>query len=299
MPIFFIISGYFFTFKHQETLPFKIYFVKKIKTLLIPYIIIGLLLYYPLYIVNHDVTPALYIKQVFFYNDNTEQMVSAFWFLTALFIANILYYLLVKYLQTKTRVSIIICLSTLAIFNGNISLIHLPFSANAGIIGLVSCLIGRFIRNSEIKKRYINYLFNLNIFVTIILTFLVIKLIKYNILVDMKNSCGNFLLFYLNVILSYIIIINYSKYILNFLNITKLSLLLNWLLHIGKNSIFFVCFNFPIIIYFKFEKLLSLNCLIAFKFLSVIIIITVLSLIINKTKLRFIVGKTKNLHIFN
>ena len=134
---------------------------------------------------------------------------------------------------------------------------------------------------------------------TIILTFLVIKLIKYNILVDMKNSCGNFLLFYLNVILSYIIIINYSKYILNFLNITKLSLLLNWLLHIGKNSIFFVCFNFPIIIYFKFEKLLSLNCLIAFKFLSVIIIITVLSLIINKTKLRFIVGKTKNLHIFN
>ena len=49
MPIFFIISGYFFTFKHQETLPFKIYFVKKIKTLLIPYIIIGLLLYYPLY----------------------------------------------------------------------------------------------------------------------------------------------------------------------------------------------------------------------------------------------------------
>ena len=42
MPMFFIISGYLFTLKHQEELFFKEYLIKKFKSLIIPYISFGI-----------------------------------------------------------------------------------------------------------------------------------------------------------------------------------------------------------------------------------------------------------------
>ena len=65
MPMFFIISGYLFTLKHQEDLPFKEYLIKKFKSLIIPYISFGI--FHLCYVSIFKTFSIIYVKSLLSY----------------------------------------------------------------------------------------------------------------------------------------------------------------------------------------------------------------------------------------
>ena len=101
-------------------------------------------------------------------------------------------------------------------------------------------------------------------------------------------------LFLLNVTLSYICIVNFSKHILLIFKFIKLNFISKFLMYIGKNSVVYLCLNQLCLhlistIYLANKYFLNHKLL---KVLLIIVLITFVSYILNHTKLKFILGKS-------
>lgn len=118
MPVFFIVSG--FCFKKQYLNDFKMFFIKRVKGLWIPFVKYGLL-----FLILHNLFYYLHIYDSFYgsytgtashlyiVNDflmqlqriirmvNNEQLLGGYWFLHALFYASLLSFFVIKYTPHK------------------------------------------------------------------------------------------------------------------------------------------------------------------------------------------------------
>lgn len=295
MPMFFIISGYLFTLKHQENLPFKEYLIKKFKSLIIPYIAFGL--FHLCYAAIFKTFHIEYVKQLVSYQ-RILPIAGAIWFLTALFFTDIFFYLINKYFSKYKKFIIILLITAFAHINAIYKIINLPFSINSSLVGLSMYLLGSYIRIGEQKNNFIKKLFNINIIINVLLIIFTYHLILKNNYINMRtNSYAHIHLFWLNVILSFIFIINLSKEILIVLKALNLKVFYHWFLYIGRNTIVFLCLNqiFTSTISKKYFKNSYFSHPALLKLLFVLIALTILAYIINHTVLRVTIGKTKKI----
>lgn len=302
MPMFFWISGYFFKHKSKEEQSFSAFVLKKAKSLLLPYFIFGtahfVLVAGISYIKSRtvDFSPLLHLL-----SDNTEGLpiCGALWFLTALFFAEILFFLIDRYITGEIRKAIIVF--AIALF-GNISKkilpFSLPFALCQGFVGLGFLFIGYQFRNN-CKQKIIERLMNLSWLPTCVLGVLTILLIFLNGYVNMRTGTYAMIpLFWINVVLAIIVGYNLSKLIYP---IIKNNFLGKYLVSVGRNSIVYVCLN-QIAISFVSNgfKLIGLDfsnaSILTFLFQTVILFATLFILwisdmLISNTKLKIIIGK--------
>lgn len=135
MPIFFIVSGYFL--KPAKTT--SQYVRTRIKSLLLPYFMFGLFYEILWTLAGHNQWRGLIYP-----NSILVPLNGALWFLPALFIADIIVFLLFKYLSIVNATILIVLISIL----GSLSLFVLPLSADSALVGCGFIAIGYFLRNN-------------------------------------------------------------------------------------------------------------------------------------------------------
>lgn len=244
MPMFFFISGYMF---RKNKYPLKKYLLKKMKSLLIPYIFWGLISF-AAWTAFKEFEPK-YLRILFWDNTSGIAISGALWFLSALFISDFVFFLIQKIENKYIKVLII---AFIAIIGTILSLVHkikFPFALLQAFIGIGFMGIGFYLKIKNEKNGFIS---NVRILPLIALSIVGITTSMYNNEVNMRcSNYGNGLLFWISAtIWSFIILIVSMK----FENIN--FPLKNKFLIIGEDSISFVCLN-QIVIYaigFIFNK---------------------------------------------
>lgn len=301
MPIFFFLSGY--VLKINKIANFKDLIVKKAKSLLVPYFVFAISIYYFWSIVYKIANKPIpepqinLVKGIFTINTVIEPFAAVQWFLTCLFLVEIIFYIIIKVSKQNMIVLsfILFMFSLLGYIYGYITCNRLYWGLDTAFTAVVFYGLGYLfnnLKNNRLKKiLYSPKLFNILILfsVSIIATY-------FNGYVNMRIiQYGNYFLFYISSIssiLMYLIISNCLCRIRQFRN----SRLFKYLLLIGQNTIVVLVLNqlFIQIISKFINHLTVINKNIWGVVCTILVIILMIptSNLINKY-LPFVIGKRK------
>ena len=290
MPMFYIASGYFF----RSNIKFKDYIKKKVKTLIVPYIIFGFVFYVIQLLMNSNGWYLTELKNLLFYPNEGVAIAGALWFLISLFIVDIFMYFIEKIKNKYIKLGMVIILSLIGNLSNIIIPFKLPFAISSAFVGVGLFYIGNLTQKYKDNK-IVNKCMNLNYFELLVVIIFELVLIFINGEVNMRTGIYSIIpLFWINAVISSAVIINISKIILKLKKIRKI------LINIGRDSIAYVCMNqFVILIIVKITNLFNLiNIEIIEKLVDKLLIliftistIYIVNWLINKTKFKFILGK--------
>ena len=234
MPLFFVISGYFYT-----QYSFSSVLKKRIQSLLIPYFVFGT----AFLCINWLIQKKIEFGDVgILFFENTAgygiPLGGALWFLTAAFFADIIYAIIDRIGNSIAVACIIILISLLGMISAALLPLRLPYGLDAALVGVGLIHIGRILRNKLPK------VFNLGLFQSLLIAVISSALIMVNGYVNLRTGkYGNWILFWINSVGMTIALWNIARYI-DFLMIRfKMSKILNWIHNIGHDSIVFLCVN--------------------------------------------------------
>lgn len=155
MPIFFLISGYFY-----KNVPWNDFFRKKARQLIVPYIItsIGVIIssmiwdfYFNFYNMKYNVLR--WISAALYGSGNTYDtpyyipQIGAIWFLLALFISVII----LKFVSTHRYVLFEITIVALLGYYSS-KLLWLPFSIQAGMVAVIYVYVGYYLKSHKVPR---------------------------------------------------------------------------------------------------------------------------------------------------
>ena len=282
MPMFFFISGMFFSI--DEDLHLKEFIVKKIRNLLIPYVIFGLFHYQIWTYYNKEISLGP-IKSLMWNNTEGLPIAGALWFLTALFFSNIIYFIIKKYIK-------IIIIALIGCMESYIFPKRLPYGLDIAFVGVGLMYLGELFQLNR-ECPVVKQLLNMECLKYILLKILSIVFIFSNSYINMRQGkYGIIPFFWLNILLSVFSGLRLSTYIEQFFP----KIISKALVYCGKNSIVFVCLNqLPIYLMNRSMRIMSLNINVK---RGVMLAITLLVLyiatyIIMNTQLKILIGKSK------
>lgn len=300
MPMFFFISGFLFTSSSTEKMKVSAYIIKKAYRLLLPYCIWGVGSYF-VWIVrwgNRSWDPFVHLL---FENTTGLPIAGAMWFLTAFFIAEIIYFLLVRYVKNMKFRTFLVCVIA---FSGNVATkllpFRLPYAMDAAFVGVGLIHIGYCIKTYlykgemlNIKKGNIAVIIAIGIFTTI--------LIFKNGEVNMRKGLyANIALFWFNSISASLVGLNIS-YMISMCRNGMVQRLIKPLKRIGRNSMLYLCLNELIlsevgnVLYMLDHKIefIHIDGMVfsIFAFMTTMLILYVADIVICGTKLRICVGQ--------
>lgn len=209
MPLFFFISGVLFR-KSNLKLNKKDYILKKVKSLLYPYLTISIFfIVFNILTAIKNHSGIVGIKQMIFsylYSAKLYETnyVGALWFLTCLFSVEIMFYFIAKISNKTSKKFIVIFIGIIGLVFGNFSSIRLPFGLDIGFTGLVFYYLGYVYKNTKSLVEFNNKYYFLMIIPNVIfmaLNYRILKATIYKGRVDMLYlNYGNYLFFYISAI---------------------------------------------------------------------------------------------------
>lgn len=228
VPIFFVISGFLF----NEKAPFKVFLVKRIKMLWIPYFIFGIfsILIYNL-LINYS-EPYVIIKEIsklLYGGRKLIGVIGAYWFLPVLFLTETTAFLLIKLCNRYSR--LIIILVGYIIYHFYLKEMTLPLNVNTVFVSLIYFLFGFYLKSAGIRSNKL-----INIFSTCILAVFLFcyKLNFIDLTIDLKKSVSAPIVLDILIPVSIVVVIIYICKLVQ--NISFLNL--NFMLFIGRNSLY-------------------------------------------------------------
>ena len=295
MPMFFWISGYLFRRRSKEEMSFSAFVLKKAKSLLLPYGIFGVV-HYLIYVVKnvltHEAVELSPLIRLFFVNTSGLPICGALWFLTALFFADILFFLIDRYVVNNLgKAAVVVALAVFGNFADCVIPFTLPLALGPSFVGVGLYYLG-FLFQKYGEKPVVSRLMNLRLIPTVALGVITTASIFGNGYVNMRmEQYAVVPLFWVNGLLSIIVGMNLSK---QFYRYVQNRFVGNWLLRVGKDSMIYVCLNQVVImVVSKAVKIVALP-----KYLSAVVILIItmgslyaLSELFTTTKLKWILGK--------
>lgn len=151
VPLFFLISGFLFGIKQDiKQSSFKSYFMKKFKNIILPYfffsLLISLMHLAKAVIITHDFSfftqlsnVDILLKTLLLTN---ESVFSNLWFFPCMFITEIIFFLLNKYLNSKFKIIICILLGIVAFIYGAFIKVSLPLCLDNALLAILFYMIG-------------------------------------------------------------------------------------------------------------------------------------------------------------
>lgn len=294
MPLFFIASGFLYNEKN-DNYTIKEYVFRKSKTLLRPYIVIGLVHYLVWLVMNYKTNSDCLAPLINLLCCKTRNLpiAGAIWFLPTLFITEMIWFELRRGRGSANRVCMI---SFLIGIIGSISVELLPFEPIydifPGIVGLGFFAIGYLI-----KSNYDLFGFKRTSVISIALLFVIATVLTPFNKVNMRISqYGNIIMFWISAIGINSTLFILVRWIYEMLGkrLKKLYLM-DFLEQIGKMSIIYVCFNqlvIPILqtiihgTYGYFVYLQRTTILIC-----TVIVLYGIQKLFEKTKIKWVLGK--------
>ena len=230
MPLFFLVSGFLYRCKGS----FSLYIKKKVKTLLVPYILFGLLfciIWSPVQLARGE--PLLDLAfHLFLMNSEGIPIGGALWFLTAFFFASALFDLVFR--LSRGGVSLAV-LSIVLGCSGFFCPMQLPWSLNQGLVGVLLMYIGFVARKCKVLEEA-KKVPAVAVFIFLIIGYFIAYL---NGFVNMRtNTYGNPLLFiFAATSLTFVIYYVSLRLTFNPFNVA------DELMFIGSNSMGYLCLN--------------------------------------------------------
>jgi acyltransferase len=247
MPIFFFLSGY--VFKISSSVRYREFILKRVKSILVPYFAFAFIVYYAWWSYYQIIQQTIPVKiSVLFYSTfSCNTIRSPFsgvqWFLTCLFLVEIMFFVILKTLKPSNQgIAIIIVLfSILGYFFGKLTDVRLFWGLDTAFTAIVFFGMGYLIKNTKSYK--IKNKLNLSD-IKMILLLLIVSLGTglINSTVNLRTiKYGNYFLFYLSATASIFMYIAVSKYIGN--SKLKATKLYKYCLYLGQNSIVVLLLN--------------------------------------------------------
>lgn len=292
MPMFFWISGFLFKHRSKSEMSFRTWLLKKARTLLLPYIVFGIAHYLlEIFIDPYHISISTLVHLISV-NTYGLPICGALWFLTALFLADMLFFIIDRYIVYEPLKALTIAAIAL-LGNSTKSLFPstLPLALGPAFVGLGLYYIGYLFRKNE-ENKFVLFLLNLPWFPNLLLGAITVVLIFLNGYINMRTETYAIIpLFWVNAILSIIVGINFSKFLYTYIQNNVVG---KWLVSVGRESIVYVCLNQVVILIVK--KAFRMSNLPTHLASIMILILTLVSLwIISKTimhtRLKLLIGK--------
>ena len=286
MPLFFFVSGLFININTK----FSSFVKNKAKKILIPYIsfaifyyLIWLFIYYSKFVWYAP------LKHLLWLNSEGMPFVGALWFLTAFFVANIVYFLIRVFIKSSLLqfITVLLCV-LMGTLLPLVLQFRLPYTIDASMIGVGFMYFGYLFKKSN---QYDN-LTNLSLPILIFMSIILVLLIFFNGYVNMRmGTYSNVVLFWINALGCIIVGINLCRFLVH--KIEKLSYpILSWISIMGRDSLIFLCVNEFVIFILRRTIVFSNKIILHGIYLVLTILICYLiNYIIQNSKLRIFIGK--------
>lgn len=284
MPLFFFLSGYVFCAEHY--LNFKEFFKKKFLNLIVPYLSFSLISLFAFGIGKQHIN----IKE-FFINTiySTDGLINVpLWFLTCLFVIELLYFSFNKLLTQKWEIilALLVC-SVIGYFSNKIFSARPPFSIDVALYSIVFYGAGNLIRGIRISNQTLTKKIAIASLSLIANLFLSTYLLGDSVVITKGVSLNIFIGYYIAAFMGIAFIVLVSQCIKNY----------RVLPYLGKNSIIILATHMLI---FHFigcaESRLKINftannllMAIIYTLITIIISLPVISVIQNYFP--FVIGK--------
>lgn len=255
MPIFFIISGYFFK-PIKSTNELKPYIWKKAKHFLIPYFFFGIIISLVLFIlnlINGTASPLYFVKQIamILYGGRVANgTLGVFWFITCLFVTQILFTLLLLKFKSKYKIAMALLIFYVlahleSLLAGKIDL-RLPWNFDVSLMAIVFYAFGYYLKQAQLlcNKKFNQWVIPFSFILTGLLILSEnLGIIKYEL--DMKyHAYNHFLLdFFIPIAISYVFI--YFSYLL-YTKIRESPFSLRGIESLGLSSLTVMYLHIPI-----------------------------------------------------
>lgn len=256
MPFFFFISGYLFS--GQKYAELKQFASKKVRSLLIPYIVFAVISYiYWIFFqtqmgndIKHPDIFHLFIG-IFYSNPNGHYMSFnvALWFLTCLFCTEIIFFIIAKkYKELKKLLVLLVVFSVVGYICSLNSFIKLPWSLDVAFSAVVFYGAGYFYKVFNVHDLLQKSTYNKFVLLLIIPASFILSQLNSN--VDMaSNRLNNYFLFYIVACLGIFCWLNVANYL-------KKSQILNW---IGQNSLIIFALQLKMPVDFFIQRVICLK----------------------------------------
>lgn len=289
MPLFFFLSGITFSIEKYD---FKTFIKRKVRTLIVPGVVFELIqIIINIAIGKLKLTGKNIILGIFL--QMRGQGTDIAWFLVALFVSEVILYLIIKLLKDKTK-KIVPVLFILAIINflylriaaNFLNVVVLPYSMDLIFLILPFIYAGYLYKNNRLKLNDNKLFILLYIIMGNSLCFISFKVLGHHFDLDL-DKIGSFTLYYLTAFaqISWLLVV--------FKKIKKAKVLS----FIGQNSIIFYVWH--TVVFSIFDKILGDKieeqyAIIGLKMITSIIILAILTGIVNKY-FPFVLGRKKEI----
>ena len=292
MPMWFFVSGYLFSKKPRHQLSDRAYITKRFRSLMVPYFSFGLLFFAVWSVVHIRQWEPDDLIHLLFVNTNHLAYADALWFLTALFFADCIYFLIRKHVPHGIPEHTAVVL--LALF-GNVAVkilpFRLPWALDAALVGVGLMHIG-FLFGTHEENKTVHFVLNMNWTAIAAAAVLSAALIFLNGAINMRNGYYAILpLFWFNATCACLIGFSVCKKICEWRWFSRAK---QYFCSVGENSLVSLCLNQPIILILGVH--LGMKAW-GFPVSSMAILILTMVLLwfaaelLLKTKLRFLLGK--------
>lgn len=298
MPMFFIISGFFISSYSPNFLN------KKILGLIVPYFFIGLFHIVIFVFITKSFSNRCIYTFLWECTDNIP-IAGALWFLPSLFLAELIYSLIIKNIPSINIQNITIGIISITGMALPLFLsIRLPWALDVAL----SCT--GFIHFGKYLQEHKEKLLKLNPYLCTVLFLILTITIYLNGDINLRlGQYSNWLLYWVNAIGMTVILWNFSQYLEIFLTkfIHNGRFFIQILIKIGKNSLYFLCFNQLCILFtsnlFNHITVYSNNKLfILLAKLGILLLVTfecyIIHYIFTLTPCKIFIGKNKNSLVF-
>lgn len=204
MPLFFIITGYFLK-PCTNLKELKATTIKRTKKLLIPYCVFSAVGYLLWIVLKNDSSIWEPILKILWKNQEGIPVVSAIWFLTCLFFAELIYKSF-QVFRINSHIASLLGVTFGALIIEKTDIL-LPLSILPAMMSLMFIDFGVFLKKLDDSYKIIEKIRSCNFIVIIACFVFSVIMTTLNIPVNMRtNIYGNYLLFYVNAIVSTLIL---------------------------------------------------------------------------------------------
>lgn len=250
MPMFFLISG--FLYRRSEGNSFYTWIKRKVTGLLVPYLIFGVINYVFYLFIQWQKGADISVQPIvhWLFVNTTGLASGSLWFLTALFISNILFFLVENYIKHLFgKLVIVVLIANLGIVFAEFLPYRLPYAMDAGMVGVGLCYAGYLLRKYANRKG-IYHILHLPLWELLSGSLLIAYLSLQHGEINMRiGNYNNVLLFWINAIAGSVLVYNLAEWIEKLGACGRLmKMIVDLGERIGKNSLLYVCMNDLIII---------------------------------------------------
>ncbi|MBU3111029.1 acyltransferase family protein [Clostridium lacusfryxellense] len=186
MPLFFFLSGYLFKINKYHS--FIKFLIAKIKSLVVPYFAFAIFDYIINIFTNNYHAPANFFNALKLISyGNINYMPTALWFLPCLFVVEIAFYLISKFIKKPQLIILILIIFSIVGYRSQYDTTRLYWGADIALTGIVFYGAGFLIKCSNISVDKLKHLSKTDI----VMAFFIISLVASHKLVPRVDMLGN------------------------------------------------------------------------------------------------------------